>query len=279
MKKIIILGGSGFIGKSLKNYLNNNKNNKYKLISYSRTENKNILKIKKLPKSELIFYCIKSNKISESLKYFNHFKKLLTDNLTNTKIIFVSSGAVYGSRNKLKKFNEYDKININKLKNFKNKKYAEEKIFLEKKFKILAKNNYKISIVRGFSFIGKNILLDKYFISQLINCIKLKKRILIQNPYTFRSYMHETDMCKWLIKIGEHSSTDCPIYNVGSNKTINIAKLAQDLSIIYKFDLVIKKPKKIKYDFYVPSTNLANRKLKLKNTINIKHAIKQLLNK
>ena len=70
MKKIIILGGSGFIGKSLKNYLNNNKNNKYKLISYSRTENKNILKIKKLPKSELIFYCIKSNKISESLKYF-----------------------------------------------------------------------------------------------------------------------------------------------------------------------------------------------------------------
>ena len=86
-------------------------------------------------------------------------------------------------------------------------------------------------------------------------------------------------MCKWLIKIGEHSSTDCPIYNVGSNKTINIAKLAQDLSIIYKFDLVIKKPKKIKHDFYVPSTNLANRKLKLKNTINIKDAIRQLLNK
>ena len=56
MKKIIILGGSGFIGKSLKNYLNNTKNKKYKLISYSRTENKNILKIKKLPKSELIFY-------------------------------------------------------------------------------------------------------------------------------------------------------------------------------------------------------------------------------
>ena len=60
MKKIIILGGSGFIGNSLKNYLNNIKNKKYKLISYSRTENKNILKIEKLPKCELIFYCIKS---------------------------------------------------------------------------------------------------------------------------------------------------------------------------------------------------------------------------
>lgn len=279
MKKIIILGGSGFIGKSLKNYINNNEHKKYELISYSRTENRDILKIKKLPKSELIFYCIKSNRISESLKYFSHFKKLLTDNLTNTKIIFVSSGAVYGLRNKLKKFTEDNEININKLKNFKYKKYAKEKIFLEKKFKLLAKNNYKISIVRGFSFIGKNILLDNYFISELINCIKLKKKILIQNPYTYRSYMHETDMCKWLIKIGENSSKDCPIYNVGSNKTINIAKLAYDLSVIYKFDLIIKKTKKIKYDFYVPSTNLANRNLKLKNTINIKHAIKQLLNK
>ncbi len=279
MKKIIILGGSGFIGNSLKNYLNNSKNKKYKLISYSRTENKNILKIEKLPKCELIFYCIKSKKISDSLKYFNHFKKLLKDNLTNSKIVFLSSGAVYGERNKLKKFTENDEINVKKLKNFKNKKYAKEKIFLEKKFKLLAKKNYKISIVRGFSFIGKNILLDNYFISKLINCIKLKKRFIIQNPYTYRSYMHEIDMCKWLIKIGENSSKDCPIYNVGSDHTINIAKLARDLSANYKFNLVINRTKKVKYDFYVPSTNLAYKNLKLKNTINIKNVIRQLLNK
>ena len=91
--------------------------------------------------------------------------------------------------------------------------------------------------------------------------------------------MHEIDMCKWLIKIGENSSKDCPIYNVGSDHTINIAKLARDLSANYKFNLVINRTKKVKYDFYVPSTNLANKNLKLKNTINVKNVIRQLLNK
>ena len=101
MKKIIILGGSGFVGKSLKDYLKKNK--KYKVISYSRSEKKNILKITKLPKSDLIFYCIKNNKISQSLKYFNHFKKLLRFSSKKTKVLFMSSGAVYGIRNKKKK--------------------------------------------------------------------------------------------------------------------------------------------------------------------------------
>ena len=66
---------------------------------------------------------------------------------TKTKILFMSSGAVYGIRNKKKKFDEKEVINIKKLKGFKNKNamYAKEKIFLEKKFKLLAKNGYKIS--------------------------------------------------------------------------------------------------------------------------------------
>ena len=90
--------------------------------------------------------------------------------------------------------------------------------------------------------------------------------------------MHETDLCKWLIKIGNNSSINCPIYNVGSDQTINITKLAKDICLKYNIDLIIKKPKNMKYDFYVPSTNLAKRKLKLKTTTNLKHAIKQLIN-
>ena len=280
MNKIIILGGSGFIGKSLKKYLKKNKRKKYKVFSYSRKEKKNILKIKKLPDSDLIFYCIKCNKISDSLKYFNHFKKLLTYGSKKTKILFVSSGAVYGIRNKKKKFNENEVINLKKLKGFKNKNlnYAKEKIFLEKKFKILSQNGYKVSIARGFSFIGKNILMYDYFISQLINSINLGKKIVINNHKTYRSYMHEIDLCKWLIKIGNNSSINCPIYNVGSDEKIDITKFAKELCSKYNIRLIIKKPKNIKYDFYVPSTDLAKRNLKLKTTINLKDAVKQLIN-
>ena len=47
MKKILLIGGSGFIGKSLINYVKNNKLHSYKFINYSRSSNKNILKINK----------------------------------------------------------------------------------------------------------------------------------------------------------------------------------------------------------------------------------------
>ena len=123
LKKIIVIGGSGFVGKSLKDYC---KRKSFKVLSYSRGEKKNFIKIKKLPYCDYIFYCLKSKKISDSLKLFNHFKLLIKENLKSTKILFFSSGAVYGKANKGKKFKESDKINIsniNSLGGYK-KKYA-----------------------------------------------------------------------------------------------------------------------------------------------------------
>ena len=70
------MGGSGFVGKSLKEFI---KKKKIRIISYSRSENKNIIKIKKLPKVDLIFYCINNKNINKSLNYFNHFTKLVKD--------------------------------------------------------------------------------------------------------------------------------------------------------------------------------------------------------
>ena len=74
MKKILLIGGSGFIGKSLTNYVKNNKLHSYKLINYSRSSNKNILKINKLPNTDFILYLIKTNNIKNSLKYFNDIR-------------------------------------------------------------------------------------------------------------------------------------------------------------------------------------------------------------
>ena len=112
-----------------------------------------------MPVSDYIIYCINKNNINKSLKIFFHFKKLLKDYSKKVKIIFFSSGAVYGPRSKNKKFNEKSKItdNYKKFKGYK-KIYAKEKVRLEKEFKKISKEGYNVSIVRGFTFYGKHIL-------------------------------------------------------------------------------------------------------------------------
>ena len=279
MKKIIIFGGSGFVGKSLKEFFHKKKN-KIQIISYSRSENKNIIKIQKLPNADIIIYCINSRNIKKSLKYFNHFKRLLKKLKKKTKILFLSSGAVYGPKRFKIKFKEKEKINFSKIESFAGYKlnYAKEKIILENEFKKLAKKGYKVSIARGFTFYGKNILKYNYAISNIINKINTKKNIIINNQNTFRSYMHETDMCRWIIKIADSSSIKCPIYNIGSDKIVNLKSLAIYLASKNNINVIIKKAKRNMLDFYVPSTSLVKKKLKLKTTINFKDAIKLLIN-
>ena len=90
--------------------------------------------------------------------------------------------------------------------------------------------------------------------------------------------MHSNDMCRWLIKILKNSNTKCPIYNVGSDQQINLSKLAKILAKKYKNEITIKKNKVNRIDYYVPSTYLAKKKLKLKTTINFIDAINSLIN-
>ena len=44
----------------------------------------------------MIFYFLNSTSFVESKKNFNHFSKLVKKNNKNSKIIFSSSGSVYG---------------------------------------------------------------------------------------------------------------------------------------------------------------------------------------
>ena len=139
-------------------------------------------------------------------------------------------------------------------------------------------DGFKVSIARGFTFYGRYILKYNYVISQIINSMRSNKKIIINNQYTLRSYMHADDMCRWIIKIIEVSSTKCPIYNVGSDKVFNIKNLAKFLAKKNNSKIIFKKNKLRKSDFYVPSTYLAKKKLKLKTTINFIDAINSLIN-
>ena len=93
MKKLLILGGSGFFGNSIVDYGINKKLIKHNIdeiyiISRSKTSKKktykhikltyitkNIINIKKIPKIDYVIYCLKSVSTKSSNTYFKHFLK------------------------------------------------------------------------------------------------------------------------------------------------------------------------------------------------------------
>ena len=294
MKKLLILGGSGFIGSSIVDYgiskkLIKNKINKIYILSrsakFSQNKkkhisityiNKNMLDVNKLPQVDYIIYCLKNSNIKTSHSYFNQFLKILKNFKKKPKILFTSSGAVYGKNTNKKKDIESKKINNNLINNFigyKNK-YAKEKVFLEEKFKELARKNYKVSIARCYTFIGKNIINYNYAISDLINAANNKTKIILNTHIdVFRSYMHSDDLSNWLITILKNSNTKCPIYNVGSDEIINLKSLTKKIGIMTNKKISVKIKKNKKFDYYVPSITKAYKKLNLKILINLNDAL------
>lgn len=297
MNTIVIIGSSGFFGKSLINHYQKSIKVKTKIYCISRKnfkiekKNKNISiiknkksleKIEKLPKSDLIFYLIKHKNITQTKKYFNHFLMLIRKNNKNSKILFSSSGSVYGPVSKKKKFSENIKIHQNNFKNYKNykKNYSREKYYLEKKFIYLANKGFKVSIARCFSFYGENILRYNYVISNIINTVRKRENIVLKNKSNLiRSYMHENDLARWLIKICKNSNNKCPIFNVGSDKEVNIIKLSNKFAKKYNLRVIFKYKNYNASDYYVPNTNKAKKVLNLSNTINFNANIEKLIKK
>jgi len=76
-----------------------------------------------------------------------------------------------------------------------------------------------------------------------------------------------------LIVILKNSSENCPIYNVGSDKVINLKNLTKKIGKLFKKEISIKRTKSKKFDYYVPSINKAKNKLNLKISINLNDAL------
>jgi len=294
LKKLLILGGSGFIGSSIVEYginkkLIKDKINKIYILSRSKKLDnnkkkhieieyicKNILNLKKIPQVDYVIYCLKNSNIKTSHNYFNQFSKLLKTLNKKPKILFISSGAIYG-KNKNKKKDKESKIidlnSINTLNGYK-KKYALEKIFIEQKIVKLGLENYRVSIARCYTFVGKNIIKYKFAISDLINDA-LKNKIIKLKSYknVYRSYMHSNDLAEWLIKILKNSNKQCPIYNVGSEKVINLRELTERISKLSNKKYHLNKISSKNWDYYAPSTAKAKKELNLKISINLNHAL------
>jgi dTDP-glucose 4,6-dehydratase len=296
LKTLLIIGGTGFFGNSILSYFSNSiilkkKFNKIIIISRKKLEkfeylkklkknykvkkiNYDVLKLKKLPQADYVIYAAILKNYRDDYLAVKKYTKLAKIYHRNSKILYTSSGAVYGRQlRKTSGFKEnyflYNK-KINFEKGYK-QSYSNFKLKNEKLFKRLGNEGLNVSIARCFTFVGQYLPLNSNFvIGNIIQNILDKKNITIKANYkVIRSYMFSDDLTKWLLKILYSSSTNCPIFNVGSDDAISIHKLADFLAKKYKLKVEkIDKISNIIIDKYLPNIQKAKKKLNLRVILN-----------
>jgi dTDP-glucose 4,6-dehydratase len=288
-KKLLIIGGSGFFAKSILDHIldyNLFKNVKTVLL-LSRGLNKilisknlkkkikiknfraDISRLKKIPFADYVIYCAINHNYKEDYKAVCNYFKLAKKYHLKSKILFTSSGAVYGLQppqvNKIKE-NYLLKNKRVDFYNYSKNIYSITKLKNEEIFKKLGKFGIKVSIARCFAFVGKYLPRENNFVvGNFIKNILNKEKIEVKSEQNvIRSFMHENDLVAWLFKILKNANKSCPVYNVGSDQEINIRKLAFYLSNKYKLPIKLKRIKLNSQDRYLPSILKAKKELNLK---------------
>jgi dTDP-glucose 4,6-dehydratase len=306
-KSLLIIGGTGFFGKSiLKNLSINNftniKINKIFILSRGKLKlaidnqklkkkikiiniNSNILTVKNLPIVDYVIYAAILKNYKDDNNAVKKYLDLAKKYHLKSKILYISSGAIYGKQpNSVLGFKEnYFQLNnkINFKKGYK-KEYSKIKLKNEKLFQQFGKLGGNVSIARCFSFVGEFLPRDsQYVVGDFIKKILNNQSLNIKADHqVIRSYMHDEDLVRWLLKIINYSNKNCPIYNVGSDDAISIYKLANLLATKYNLDVNfdnIKISEKI-FDKYVPNIQKAKKELNLINNNTTLDAIIKTIN-
>jgi dTDP-glucose 4,6-dehydratase len=190
------------------------------------------------------------------------------------KILYVSSGAVYGKQhNSISRVPEdYSGALDLTLPDF---AYAEGKRSAEMLCTLYSGTyDLSIKIARCFAFVGPYLQLNENFaIGNFISSLLKNQKIVIHGDGTpVRSYMYVSDLVIWLITI-LIKGTNCYPYNVGSEEEITIENLAKTIAEFSKKPLAVEiKTKKINSsdtDRYVPSTQRAQKELGLRQYISL----------
>ncbi len=309
-KKILITGGTGFIGKwilftiyefNIRYNLNIrldilSRNPKKFLSEFSNFKNHKKFRFLKsevtslnIPNKKYDYILHAATESSESLnrrnplKMFetiiNGTKNVLEYSKRNKagKILYFSSGAVYGNQPKnMMKIPEswYGSPSLDNH----NNTYAEAKRAAEIMCQIyITQYKLNISIIRIFTLIGPFLPLNTHFaIGNFINSALRNKKILINgNGKPERSYLYITDLISWIFKILDKGESGIA-YNVGSEIPFSIKHIASLVTKIQKspgYKILNRLDKGWNTGKYIPDTSFARKKFNLKQKISLKEAI------
>ena len=310
-KSLLITGGTGFFGKwflELIFYTNKNFNTNILTTLITRDENKfflenphyknnkflkiiqiDILDLKTITyKFDFLLHMAATSAeetfngesdLNKTRTLFNGAKNIMEIVIRNniSKVLFTSSGVVYGSSSKDMK----DESDIShSLDLEKRNGLAKGKILAEDIISNMSiENNINFKIARCFSFVGPYLPLDiHYAIGNFINDAIFNEKILINgNGLPYRSYLYISDTLIWLIKLLVGNAEG--IFNVGSERRIQIIELGtmvRDIIAPSKKIIIQKKEfneGNFKRDIYLPNTEKIRGLLKVKEWTSLEDAI------
>lgn len=304
MSKLLIIGGTGFFGKSI---LDANKKNLFKnfgineIIINSRDSSifkksypelikdnisffdGDISNLKNLPNFDYVIHAAtSSNKldytINEEHQLRNiklgakNFVDIIKKKPKNIKVLYCSSGAVYGQQpqnvSKLKE--SHPLISLESMTREK-RVYALGKRYAEESINELSKFGYKCVIARCFAFYGKYLPKNQHFAyGNFVGLAEKGNDIIVKaRNNVYRSYMSADNLSISLLSLLIFNCKNFEIYNVGSPNYILIHDLAHEISKKYKVKVISNKiDESLNHDRYVPDTQKLESFL-IKNKIDI----------
>ena len=299
MSSLLIIGGSGFFGKSFIDYFDQKTFDVWgidKIYITSRSKQNignhntiiyDLVNYSNLPETDYIIYAASTNnesvyknsfieEMDEQKKGMENFYKQVSGFKTPPKkILYTSSGAVYGQKNLNNK-------NTNEVTNSCNpddnndikKAYANIKVTWEN---FLIKKLPETSVIaRCFAFLGPRLPLNKHFaIGNFIGDYINRKNIHIKSSSSvYRSYMYCEDLVEWLLTILINSNpSKFNIINVGSPDEIEIHDLANIFNKISGREEIEFLIDCNEIDRYVPNISLAKKLYNLDLKFNLEDSI------
>lgn len=308
MSTLLVIGGSGFFGKSILSAFQRGLLAPWEVTSIkvlARTASKlriqnpellsesielmdgDIAECESLPEADYVIHAAASTDISRYLAQpieeqkniqasVLNYCKLAPLYHSNAKIIYASSGAIYGSQPAGTPFlvessplGEISEMMEGK------RHYAAAKRDAEFAIQELGKIGMSVSIARCFAFIGPYLPRDQHFaIGNFIQDGLCNRPIKVNaNKLVYRSYMYADDLVEWLMTIASASNANCPIFNVGSSEAVEVRQLANLIATFFSVKFQAPDLSGNEVDRYIPSVSSAFNMLRLVNKHNLASSI------
>ena len=200
------------------------------------------------------------------------------------RILFASSGAVYGDRSgESSRIEEsWDQVENGVSLG----EYGRGKLMAERMLQAAYQAGKCESIIaRLFAFSGRFLPLNQHFaIGNFVSQALMNKQIQVRSDgLSVRSYLDSADMANWLIRAALEGPTNFPLH-IGSENLITITEMATLVAEIggkildrtIQVEVLGQKSAIDGVNHYVPSTNLTRQALAVRETVRLEDSLQKM---